>query len=82
MDKFINNQTNNSSNMDFTAIIRKGEKQFVALCPELDVVSQGYTVEESLKNLKEAVELYIEEMGVPEGATSKETIVASFEVKA
>ncbi|MBI2650725.1 type II toxin-antitoxin system HicB family antitoxin [Candidatus Woesearchaeota archaeon] len=67
--------------MDFTAIIKKGEKQFVALCPELDVVSQGYTVEESLKNLKEAVELYIEEMGVPEGATSKETIVASFEVK-
>lgn len=68
--------------MDFTAIIKKGEKQFVALCPELDVVSQGYTVEESLKNLKEAVELYIEEMGVPEGSVSKETIVASFEVNA
>ena len=46
----------------FTAIIRKGEKQFVALCPDLDVVSQGYTIEESLKNLKEAVELYIEEI--------------------
>jgi len=67
--------------MGFTAIIRKGEKQYVALCPELDVVSQGYTVEESLKNLKEAAELYIEEMGVPEGASSKDTIVASFEVK-
>lgn len=67
--------------MDFTAIIKKGEKQFVALCPELDVVSQGYTVEDSLSNLKEAVELYIEEMGIPEGASSKETIVASFEVK-
>ena len=67
--------------MDFTAIIKKGEKQFVALCPELDVVSQGYSVEESLQNLKESVELYIEEMGVPEGASSKETIVASFEVK-
>ncbi len=67
--------------MDFTAIIRRGEKQFVALCPELDVVSQGRTVEESLKNLKEAVELYIEEMGVPEGSSSKDTIIASFEVK-
>ena len=67
--------------MEFTAIIKKGEKQFVALCPELDVVSQGYTVEESLKNLKEAVELYIEEMGVPEGASSAQTIIASFEVK-
>ena len=37
-----------------TAIIKKGEKQFVALCPELDVVSQGYTIEEAIKNLKEA----------------------------
>ena len=67
--------------MDFTAIIRKGEKQFVALCPELDVVSQGSTVEEALKNLKEAVELYIEEMGVPEGAEKGSTIIASFEVE-
>jgi len=65
----------------FTAIIKKGEKQFVALCPELDVVSQGYTVEESLNNLKEAVELYIEEMGIPEGISSSDTIVVNFEVK-
>ena len=48
--------------MDLTAIIKKGEKQYVALCPELDVVSQGFTVEEALNNLKEAVELYVEEM--------------------
>ncbi len=68
--------------MDFTAIIKKGEKQFVALCPELDVVSQGYTIEEALENLKEAVEVYIEEMGIPEGITSKTTIIARFEVAA
>jgi predicted RNase H-like HicB family nuclease len=37
--------------MEFTAVIKKGDKQYVAFCPELDVVSQGYTVEESLKNL-------------------------------
>ena len=48
-----------------TAIIRKGERQFVALCPEVDVVSQGYTKEEAPKNLKEAVELYLEEEGFP-----------------
>ena len=64
-----------------TAVIRKGEKQFVALCPELDVVSQGYTVEESIKNLKEACELYIEEMGVPEGISSEDIIVTSFGIK-
>ena len=65
----------------FTAVIKKGEKQFVALCPELDVVSQGYTVEEALKNLKEAVELYIEEMGIPEEISSGDTIVVNFEVQ-
>ena len=65
----------------FTAVIKKGEKQYVALCPELDVVSQGYTVEEALNNLKEAVELYIEEMGIPEEVSSGDTIVVNFEVK-
>ena len=64
-----------------TAIIKKGEKQYVALCPELDVVSQGYSVEEAIANLKEAVELYIEEMGFPEEVTSNDTIVVNFEVK-
>jgi len=65
---------------NFTAIIKRGEKQFVALCPELDVVSQGHSVEEALKNLKEAAELYIEEMGVPEYVSSAEMLVAQFEV--
>jgi hypothetical protein len=34
-----------------------------------------------LKNLKEAAELYIEEMGVPEGIAKGDTIVANFEVE-
>ena len=67
--------------MEFTIIIKKGEKQFVALCPELDVVSQGYTIEEAIKNLKEACELYIEEIGVPEGINTDDILVTSFEVK-
>ncbi len=66
--------------MDFTAVIKKGDKQFVALCPELDVVSQGKTIEEALKNLEEASELYIEEMGIPEGMKVSDTIVAHFEL--
>ncbi len=65
----------------YTAIIRKGEKQFVALCPEVDVVSQGYTVEKAVDNLKEAVELYLEEMGEPEEYSPSETFVVKFEVK-
>ncbi len=62
----------------FTAIIRKGEKQFVALCPEVDVASQGYTIEEALSNLKEAVGLHIEVMGLP--IQSNDTFVVNFEV--
>ena len=67
--------------MELTAIIKKGEKQFVALCPELDVASQGYTIEEAIKNLKEACDLYIEEMGFPEGISPGEILVTSFVVK-
>lgn len=53
-------------NMDLTAVIKKGDKQFVALCPELDIVSQGYSIEEALDNLKEASDLFIETMGLPD----------------
>jgi predicted RNase H-like HicB family nuclease len=66
--------------MELTAIIKKGEKQFVALCPEIDVVSQGFSIEEALNNLKEAVEIYIEEMGLPEEIKRSDTLIAHFEV--
>jgi len=66
--------------MRLTAIVRKGEKQFVALCPELDVVSQGYEVEEALANLKEALELHIGCVGLPEGFGDEDLIIASIEV--
>ena len=66
--------------MDFTAIIRKGKKQFVALCPEVDVASQGISVEKALENLKEAVSLYVEEMGLPEEFGSQESIITHFAI--
>ena len=44
------------------------------------MVSQGYTIEEAIKNLKEAVELHIEVMGLPEDVTSGDTILINFEV--
>ena len=66
--------------MKLTAIVKKGEKQYVALCPELDVANQGKTIEEALKNLKEAVELHIEVMGLPEGISDEESLVTSIEV--
>jgi len=49
---------------EFSAVITKGELYFVALCPELGVVSQGSTEKEALNNLNEAVELYLEDKDV------------------
>jgi predicted RNase H-like HicB family nuclease len=43
-----------------TAILTREDDGFVALCPEVDVASQGGTVEEAKANLKEAVELFFE----------------------
>lgn len=44
----------------FTAAITREGNGFVALCPELDVASQGKSVEEARENLREAVELFLE----------------------
>ena len=40
------------------AIIEREGDGFVALCPELDVASQGTSIEEALDNLREALELF------------------------
>ena len=43
-----------------TAIIEREGTGYVALCPELDIASQGDTVDEARNNLKEALELFFE----------------------
>ena len=47
--------------LTFTAVLHKEEDMYVAECPEVGTVSQGYTIEEAVANLKEATELYLEE---------------------
>ena len=44
----------------WTAIIEREGDDYVALCPELDIASQGATVTEARENLKEALELFLE----------------------
>jgi predicted RNase H-like HicB family nuclease len=44
----------------FTAIIEREDEGYVALCPELDIASQGDTIEEARANLQEALELFLE----------------------
>ncbi|MGQ9722812.1 MAG: type II toxin-antitoxin system HicB family antitoxin [Candidatus Jordarchaeum sp.] len=47
--------------LQFSAVITKEEKFYVAPCPELDIASQGGSIEEAIRNLKEAISLYLED---------------------
>jgi predicted RNase H-like HicB family nuclease len=49
-----------------TAIIEKEADGYVALCPELDIASQGDTIEEARRNLQEALELFFESASAEE----------------
>lgn len=65
-------------------MIYREDGGFVSICPELDVASQGDTVEEASANLREAVELFIETADEGEIAQrlKGEVYVTSLEVKA
>jgi predicted RNase H-like HicB family nuclease len=52
--------------LSFTAVIHKEKDLYVAECPEMGTVSQGYSIEDAIANLKEATELYLEEFPVKE----------------
>ena len=45
----------------FTAMLHREGDIYVAECPEVGTVSQGFTIDEAIANLKEATELYLEE---------------------
>jgi predicted RNase H-like HicB family nuclease len=47
-------------NLQLTAIIEREGDGYVSLCPELDIASQGDTVETAKANLQEALELFFE----------------------
>ena len=58
--------------LDLSCIITKEkENLFSALCPEMEIASQGRTIEEAKNNLVEAIELYLEDKDVviPKGNT-------------
>jgi len=56
--------TKKSTSFTLTAVIHQEDDLYVAECPEVGTVSQGYTIEEALANLREATELYLEEFPV------------------
>jgi predicted RNase H-like HicB family nuclease len=46
--------------MKLTALIEREGNEYVSHCPELDIASQGKTIEEARDNLKEALQLFFE----------------------
>ena len=65
-----------------TAVLIREDDGFVALCPEVDVASQGSSVEDAKRNLREAVELFFECASLQEieERLSSESFVSSLEV--
>ena len=56
-----------SKRIILTVVVKEEDKGYSVVCPELNVASQGETFEESISNIKEALELYIEsaeELGI------------------
>ncbi|HEV3417504.1 MAG TPA: type II toxin-antitoxin system HicB family antitoxin [Pirellulales bacterium] len=65
-----------------TAIIQREDDGFVALCPELDIASQGDSIETARDNLREAVQLFFEHASEAEvqHRLIGDTFVTQFEV--
>jgi predicted RNase H-like HicB family nuclease len=61
-DIYINTSPMRLGNMkkQLPAIIERDDDGFISLCPELDIASQGDTIEEARENLREAIELFLE----------------------
>lgn len=67
----------------YAALIEREGDTFVALCPSLDIASEGPTVEKARSNLVEAIELFFETASPEETRTRPdgEMFVTSVEVK-
>lgn len=68
--------------MKLHAVLYKSENMYVVKCVELPVVSQGETLEKALENIKEAVELYLQEEDLTDDFEAVEKpIIREFEVE-
>ena len=65
-----------------TAALHREEDWYIAQCLEVDVASQGQTIDEALANLAEAVELYLEEVDDPTGHITSTPLVTTFSLPA
>jgi predicted RNase H-like HicB family nuclease len=65
--------------LHLTAVVSREGDWYVARCLEIEATSQGETVEQALANLREVVEVYLEEEPVP--AMPQPPLVTSFDVR-
>lgn len=63
--------------LKYNVIIEQEENWYVAKCIDNNITSQGKTIEEALKNLKEAIELYLEN---EEPVMPKNVLITTLEV--
>jgi predicted RNase H-like HicB family nuclease len=68
-----------SPTLHLTAVVTKEDDWYVARCLEVEATSQGETVEQALNNLREVVEVYLEEEPAP--ALPHPPLVTSFDVR-
>lgn len=47
--------------LEFSSVVTREAKWYVADCPELEIASQGKTIESALENLREAIGLYLKD---------------------
>jgi len=66
--------------VELSAVVRRENGIYVALCPELDVAGQGKSVEEALSNLKKALEVYLEDEDVEKPSKAEAPIVTIVKV--
>jgi predicted RNase H-like HicB family nuclease len=69
-----------TSTLHLTAVVTREDALYVARCLEIEAVSQGENVEEALRNLREVVEIYLEEEGTPPLPTTIPPLVTSIDI--
>ena len=66
---YMSELSKSSSTLHLTVVIAREGEWHVARCLEIEAVSQGETVEQALANLRDVVEVYLEEEGLPPALT-------------
>ena len=66
---YMSDLSGSSPTLHLTAVIIQEGDWYVARCLEIEAVSQGENVEQALANLRDVVEVYMQEEGLPPALT-------------